>query len=349
VGGFAGLPDLIRGLGADPQSLFVDAGLSPHAFDDPDGRISHAAIAWILQEGALRTGCAHIGLLAGHMWQLADHGVVGEIAANSKTVRDALEAFTTHQQAEGGGALAFLSCHASVVDFGYAMYHPYVSGTGQLYDAMIAAGFNLLRSLCGPAWRPTEVLVPHARPVDTSPYGRLLKVHPRFDDSAAVIRFPSHWLDQRLAGTDPVRLAHALHAASDSEQGDFTQQVVRGLRLLLLRGHSSADDLAANMRMHRRTLNRRLQARGTTIQEVIDAVRLDVARELLAESHLSLDDIADALAYAGVTPFIRSFNRLTGTTPGRWRRATMSRQGLAAAPSCRRRSWHGTQVSMAAD
>jgi AraC-like DNA-binding protein len=73
--------------------------------------------------------------------------------------------------------------------------------------------------------------------------------------------------------------------------------------------------------MHRRTLNRRLMRLGTTFQDALDDVRLDVSTQLLADHHISVDDIAAALGYASVSPFMRSFRRWTGTTPGQWRRA----------------------------
>jgi AraC-like DNA-binding protein len=99
------------------------------------------------------------------------------------------------------------------------------------------------------------------------------------------------------------------------------QRVCRALRLTLLQGRNSGDEVAQMLAMHRRTLNRRLKASGTTFQAVLDEVRFEVARELLTDRAIALDDIAAALGYAGVSPFMRTFRRWTGTTPGQWRRA----------------------------
>ena len=95
-------------------------------------------------------------------------------------------------------------------------------------------------------------------------------------------------------------------------------------RLLLLDGRNSGDDVAQMLSMHRRTLNRRLKDHGTTFQHVLDEVRFSIARQYLANSDISLDDLAASLGYAGVSPFMRTFQRWTGTTPGRWRRAATS-------------------------
>ena len=83
--------------------------------------------------------------------------------------------------------------------------------------------------------------------------------------------------------------------------------------------------------MHRRTLNRRLKAEGTTFQRVLDEVRFDIARDLLSNSNVHLDDIAATLGYAAVTPFMRTFRRWSGTTPGQWRRSVRNGENATAA------------------
>src|SRR6185295_11075574 len=106
----------------------------------------------------------------------------------------------------------------------------------------------------------------------------------------------------------------------DKDGPDLLQQVFRASRDLLLNGRSSGNDVAVALSMHRRTLNRRLQQCGTTFQGVLDEVRCEAARQLLCYSDVSLDDIAASLSYAGVSPFMRSFRRWTGLTPGVVRR-----------------------------
>jgi len=321
VGAFTGLPGLIRELGADPVPILASAGLSVDAFRDPDDRVPYAAIGQILHEASRRTQCAHLGLLVGRMWNVTDISVTGEIILNSRTVGEGLRAHVVHQQLNSEGGLSFLLERGGTVDLGYAVYHPQVMATDLLHDAGAAAVFNCMRSLCGPAWLPIAVLLPHSKPADVTPYRQLFKVTPRFDAEFAAVRFADHWMKRPVDGADPQRLAHALELCNDMERGDLVQRVFRAMRVLLLHGNSSGDELASMLSMHRRTLNRRLEAHGTTFREILDTVRFDVARQLLTDSHISLDDVADSLGYASVSPFMRSFQRWAGTTPARWRRA----------------------------
>jgi AraC-like DNA-binding protein len=84
------------------------------------------------------------------------------------------------------------------------------------------------------------------------------------------------------------------------------------------------------LELHRRTLNRRLKAQGTTFQAVLDGVRAEVACQLLEGTSTSLDDVASTLCYASVSPFMRAFRRWTGVTPGQWRRNAAERVTSAA-------------------
>jgi AraC-like DNA-binding protein len=129
-------------------------------------------------------------------------------------------------------------------------------------------------------------------------------------------------LGQLVPGADAGRLRMAQEQVRHASRPDLLHQVRCALRRLLLQDQHSGDQVAQMLAMHRRTLNRRLKARGTTFQEVLDDVRFGVARELLSMSEISLDDVAATLGYAGVSSFLRTFYRWTGTTPGRWRRTT---------------------------
>jgi AraC-like DNA-binding protein len=278
----------------------------------------------LLRDAAALTECAHLGLLAGRMWHLADLGLVGDVTRNAPTVGEALRTLTVYQHLNSSGGLAFLMRRAGTVDFGYAIYHPGIVSADQFYDAVLAASFNFLRELCGPGWSASEVFLPHAAPQDAEAYRRLFKVHPRFNAEFCAVRFSESWMERRVDGCDPARRRRGLRRVQRLGAAPLVDQVFRALRILLLHGTASGDDVARMLSMHRRTLNRRLKSEGTTFQRVLDEVRFEVACQLLGDSDIALDDVAATLGYAGVSPFMRTFRRWAGTTPGRWRRAAAS-------------------------
>jgi AraC-like DNA-binding protein len=78
--------------------------------------------------------------------------------------------------------------------------------------------------------------------------------------------------------------------------------------------------------MHSRTLNRRLNAFGTSFQALVDAGRFEIARQMLADSAMEVTQIAASLDYADASAFTRAFRRWSGTTPAVWR----AKRGAAA-------------------
>jgi len=331
VGNFVDLPALVRQLGADPAEILRDAGLGPAALHVAEHRVSYAGLGRFLRGAADITGCAHLGLLVGRMWELSDLGLVGELVRNSPTVGAALRALTRYQHCNSDGGLTFLIERGSVVDVGYANCQLDFEAPDVMHDTMLAAGVNFLRELCGPGWTPSEVLLPQARPFDVTPYCNLFKVHPSFNAEICALRFPAHWMMRSVEGADPERLRIAQEQAEHATTPKLLQQVHRAVRAMLLQGHHAGDDVARMLAMHRRTLNRRLKAEGTTFQRVLDGVRFSVACELLSMSEISLDDVAATLGYAAVSPFMRAFARWAGTTPGTWRRKSAARLSCSGA------------------
>ena len=320
VGALGAVPALLRQLGADPAPVLAAAGLDAAALDVAANTIPYAAFAKLLDEGARRSGCAHFGLLGGQAWHLSSLGMLGELMRHSPAVGDALRTGAVYHHLNSQGGVVFLRQDGAVAEFGYAIYHRVERGANEIYDAVLATLVNFMRELCGAGWVPSEVLIAHAPPADASPYRRLFRCPVRFDAELNALRFGAHWLDRPVAGADRHALRELRRQADALAQPELIDKLRRSLRVLLLKGVASGDAVADMLAMHRRTLNRRLEALGTTFREVLDDVRHDAACELLAATQLPLDDVAAALGYAGVSPFSRAFRRRAGTAPGQWRR-----------------------------
>lgn len=315
------MPALLRRFGVDPAEVIARAGLDPAVLDRASNRIPYAGFACLLAESAARTGCAHFGLLAGSEWHLSDLAATGEIMRHSPTVGEGLEEFVTIQHLNSAGGVGFLVRREGFADLGYAIHVPLDCSTAQVYDGVMAAATNFLRDLCGQSWSPAEVLLPHSAPADPTPFRQYFRAPVRFNAEFAALRFPEGTLAQPIAGADPARLARARAEVAAAGGATLVHQASRSLRTLLLHGKGSGDDVAQALAVHRRTLNRRLSAEGTTFQRVLDQVRCAVAKELLRDSDVSIAEIAALLKYADYVSFTRAFKRWTRASPGAWRKA----------------------------
>jgi AraC-like DNA-binding protein len=107
-----------------------------------------------------------------------------------------------------------------------------------------------------------------------------------------------------------------LHARQGA---DMLNNLRRLLRKSVVTENCSVADAAKQLHMHERTLNRRLRDEGTTFRQLLDEIRCEVAKQLLAGSTMPLARIATALGYADASAFSRAFKRWSGSTPAQWR------------------------------
>lgn len=322
VSGPAPTPDVLRQLGADPAAIFAEARVDLALFDDPRNRMPLAALGRLARVSVARTGCQHFGLLVGQQGGLHSLGLAGLLAQHSPDVGTALNSLVAAMHLHVRGAAMAITVDGDVVMVNFDVHQPNIEAVTQIEDGGLAQLFNSMRSLCGPAWLPSEVRFAHRKPENVRPFRQLFQAPLRFDAEGNALVFSRNWMNRRLPGADAElrRLVQKEIDALDAAYGEeFPQQVRSVLRAALLTGHGSAEQVAALFSMHSRTLSRRLRTFDTSFQGLVDEIRFEIASHMLRHTTVDVTEIAASLDYADTSAFTRAFRRWSGTTPGRWR------------------------------
>ncbi|HSD59712.1 MAG TPA: AraC family transcriptional regulator [Burkholderiales bacterium] len=325
----AEVPRVLEALGQNPGQVLQESGLDPALLRDPENTIPFHAVGALLEHCVARTGCRHFGLLVGERGGVATVGVVGLLLRNSRDVGAALRNLIKYLHFHDRGAVPTLAVEGHATMLGYAIYAKGVPASEQICAGSMAVASNIMRSLCGADWHPTEVLFPFRKPADLKPYNRFFRAPLRFDAEQAALAFPAAWLDHPLSGADPEvqRAIESLLVALDApDRVDIAARVRRVVRAMLIGGRASEGEVAHAFSMHRRTLNRRLRFHGTTFQTILAELRFEMACQLLRDTDNSVGDIATAVGYSGSSPFGRAFRHWSGMTPAEWRDRTASEQ-----------------------
>jgi AraC-like DNA-binding protein len=322
IGTVQAIPAVLESLGADPAEVLAEAGFDLALFDNPDNRIAFAARTRLVNHCAASTGCRHFGLLIGQPIGLDSLGLLGLLVKYSPDVRTALSSLVRHQHLHVRGATTYLQMDERNATLGYAIYEPQVEATDQIGAGAVAILFNMLRTLCGPDWKPVAIQFAHRTPENVGPFRRFFRAPLIFDAERYAVVFAADWLSRPLPDQDPQlhRLLQRQIDALEARHGDdFPEQVRSVLRTALATGHGKADQVAALFSIHARTLNRRLDAFGVGFRELVDEGRFEIARQMLEDSAMPVAQIAGMLDYADASAFTRAFRRWSGTTPARWR------------------------------
>jgi AraC-like DNA-binding protein len=101
------------------------------------------------------------------------------------------------------------------------------------------------------------------------------------------------------------------------------QDILHDVRELVIDGLAKGtvhfDDIARELNMSSKTLERRLADRDTTFTELTDEIRNGLAKRYLTDTDLRLEQIAYLTGYSEPAALVRAFKRWTGTTPMKFR------------------------------
>jgi AraC-like DNA-binding protein len=325
---------LLRESGIDPAPVLAAAGIAASAFDDAVTRVPFEAAARLLDEAARASKREDFALLVGQRFDFGSLGLLAVLMQRAPTVGDALRSLERHLHLHDRGAVVYLQpLQAGQLALGYAVHDAATPGVGAVYDLSMTIGAAMLRTLCGPAWKPREVHLPHGRPAAPLAWRRTFGAPVVFNATAAEIWFDASCLKQRPPHADPAQQLELLRTAQQSHAAlalPLAERARHVARALIMTGALSGDRVADALSLHPRTLRRRLTAEGTGLTAVAAAARFDVARQLLRETDVALSEIAELLGYADFSAFARAFRSWANRPPGQWRAAARLKRPPAA-------------------
>lgn len=191
-------------------------------------------------------------------------------------------------------------------------------------ESVFASVLKCARSLSTQTEQMVAVEFSHSRP-DTPDLEAALGVPVHFDQPRNALRLQTALLDAPLPGHLPglhdvaerrIAAQLAQHAAPSSVAESVSQLLSRQPQLL----RASTGEIASQLQLHPRSLQRRLQQEGHSLQQLLDSARCREAQRQLRESDTALDDLAEALGYSDRRSFTRAFKRWAGCAPSSWRR-----------------------------
>ncbi|QHN03960.1 AraC family transcriptional regulator [Granulicella sp. WH15] len=106
-----------------------------------------------------------------------------------------------------------------------------------------------------------------------------------------------------------------------SGQESFPERVRTVIQRKLTGRRPKMQEIAHELHISTRTLQRRLQDEGYSFQQVLEEARHQLARHYLNSSELELSETAYLLGYEDANSFVRAFRMWEGVPPAQWRGA----------------------------
>lgn len=325
-----GLIYLMQGLqqlGFDPEPVLQKHGLSLARLD-PTSRIERARELRIYADLIDKRIDPLMGLKLGRFYGLAGYGPLVMLLMTCATVRDALQTAVKYQQ------LTYLFSHLRL-ELGehksalvLAPMNMPPEALRFRIDGETSGAFKMMQDMqasMGLQFQPLSVDMPYARPAEAAAYEAHFACPVRFGEDAVRFWMPNAVLHTRLPSADAN--AHAMYRALCDQQL-HSQNAATGERLvdrvqshlnLFTHQWPNAEDVAQALGMSVRSLRRQLSEEGHNFRDVLAQSLYERAQQLLTNTSLPIEEVAQQLGYAESAAFIHAFKRWSGQSPRAYR------------------------------
>jgi AraC-like DNA-binding protein len=303
--------------GAD--AVFHAIGVSRAVVDRPGMQVPFRQYVAYFETMARLSGDLDFGHRFGLRSRADRSGIPGHLILNARRFRDGLRdlARTLPTLAEGLSIELVEDRDPPALIWSIA---PNVGDATQFMRFVPVYVMRMAQAHRGAQWRPKQILStlpPPRRPkLHASQFGCPLVFHAQINaieierrDLYAVKRGVDRHVYALLAGYAEYLLTKA--PRSDS----IRDTVASAIRDGLAQGRHDFDFVVRRLRMSRRTLQRRIAASETTFNLIRDDVRFELATFMLADSDLSIGEIACRLGYSEIASFSHAFVKRFGRSP----------------------------------
>ena len=312
--------------GIDPAPLFAGKSTGRNELLR-GGDISLQDFLHILRTGDRLLGEEQLGFLLGRQMNVLAMGPVGMAISSAPSLREGLQALES-----------FTRLHATYVDIsarstvqGMTVTILYERDTGYLERFHTETAMMLLQqyieTLIGEPANDAAFRLAIPEPDERTEYSQALHGRVSFDAAANEVDIPYRWLDLPSPYYHPelwrqarMTLSQGLKQQSEGEDTPY-KQYIAGLLRASEPPLPDLGDVAFDLNVSQRTLNRRLQAEQTSFRQLKSQALARWAKQYLRETEYSVEAIAEELGYNDTANFRRAFRKTEGCSPIEYRQS----------------------------
>jgi AraC-like DNA-binding protein len=333
IGAYCGL---VHKLGADPEGLLAQVGLTPAHCEPPYQQILFRDFAMLLELTVEATGCPDVGMrLSEQQYGLDLLGPVGAALEHAETVGDVFEFCSRHMHVYTSGIQIHLERYSDS-DEVLLVYECLADGVAhrrQVMEHLLAINNDDTIRYSGGAARMKEVWFAHEPLASQATYQKRFGCKVRFSEPFDAAVWSVRDLEAKLVNRDPALFQREITNISRRypNRATISSRVRREVNRALHQDACTRESTAVALGLHPRTLHRWLKREGKTFEMIRDQVRRELAEHYIAQSDASFTEIAARLGFAEPAVLSRACQRWFGASPSELRRS-LSRRDLRGDP-----------------
>lgn len=325
--------DFLRAAGEELPPYLSILGVEEQDLARSDLRVPAERLNSLFERAEQQLGNADSGLHAAQATQIHHLGIIGLLIMNCRYAREVFDLHARYQNLVGNSLKTQYQINGDQCYLESRMTPGHVPFSRHSIDYVFGGWWNLKRTLVGELHKPLRIEFPYPTPKDTGELEAFFAAPMSFGHDVLRVYFEIKYLDFELISADS-ELKQLIEAQArqrlqqlQGEQADASPYLARVKQIIAQRlayGAPSIDEVASELDVSARTVQRRLDQHGSGYSAMLDMVRRDLAGRYIDNAELNLLDVAMMLGFSEQSSFQRAFKRWFGHTPGDHRRRQAS-------------------------
>lgn len=318
-----GFARLVRNLGGNPRDILERNCIDPRVIRNPDDYISCQSLVDVLEECSGLFNDPLFGLRLAQTQEAEVFGCVTALCRAASSFGEAIDSLIAYIPViHAPVTMLELAQGKETVELRWGVRTDLGTNSQANYQAALL-DVKLLRAIGGRNFQPSYVnLAVDSRSKDIADIESKLGCPFHCKSSTNAIAFPSAIMHQAISSSNSLvfrLLGGYLDRVKTVSRTSVVERVEDYIRGALPLGTCSIEHCAKKLGPSVRTLQAGLSDVGLKFSDILEQHRLTLAKGLLEQCQLSLDEVAFLLGYSEQSSFGRAFKRWTGSTPQQFR------------------------------
>ncbi|GAA5316710.1 MAG: AraC family transcriptional regulator [Candidatus Pelagadaptatus aseana] len=325
TGAFQYFPELVEELNGDIDWIWTQSGFDTRLLEGKDNLIPTEQYIHCLRLASATTGHSDFGLLLSTRQSVDMLGAVGLLAEAEDLLGGSVDTIGRFLRLHNSSSIVTVQQYSDKVLLTYDDIAPRFTRDPQICDFAMGFATKLARESLGEGWNPMAVYFVHKEPENLESFSEIFRCPLYFNQEFYGVAIENMALQAVQPKADKSKRVSLLQHLEQMQQQVSANEKYANLvgyliHVLLPNGGCSEDNVAKLLQMNKRTLQRRLLDEDTSYKTILNSIRMDLARQYLLETKISLTNMASYLGYSELSAFSRFFRSQQGCSPMDYRK-----------------------------
>ncbi|MFG0607569.1 AraC family transcriptional regulator [Vibrio mimicus] len=319
--------------GMDPVATLERFDISPSEVNDPEGRICVQSLGNLFAYCNKAIGGRSFNIDVARSFHPSALHALGYAIQSAYNLREALERVAQYKRVVSN--CSNMSAYASGDDFVAELEVYRYTDTGRqvltplLIESFLATLVQLSRDMVGEEIAPTRIEYTFERFSEECPIVDEFYDCPiLYGCKRNAVLFDLNLVQEQAFGSNPVmnqihiEMLNQIMCRVDKENlfYQIERKILEGLPMTI----PSQGDIAKQLGLSLRNLQRKLSEQGTCYKDILDNTRHRLTLNYIKQPHMSISEVGYLVGFSNVANFNRAFRRWKGCAPGEYRSQYLS-------------------------